>query len=157
MTKHYQKLIHELDPTINPAGVEASMRIQYSTLDHLSREAFADEIKIARYSEAVEHGYLRLVADDYGMTKEYEAWEQTIRKNSEAATKATETTAPAEAAGTWQGEAITNRLHLLPSEQHPSMWDISGKEDNLSALATPQDLIKLAHTILRHFPEFPEN
>jgi len=43
----YQKLLHELAPDLNPAGVEASMRLQYGTLNHLPREVFAEEAKLA--------------------------------------------------------------------------------------------------------------
>ena len=32
----YQEIIRDIDPAINPVGVEAAMRLQYSTLDHLS-------------------------------------------------------------------------------------------------------------------------
>ena len=41
----YQKLLHELAPDLNPAGIEASMRLQYGTLNHLPREVFAEEAK----------------------------------------------------------------------------------------------------------------
>ena len=71
----YQDLIHEIDPTINPAGVEASMRLQYSTLDHLPRSVFAQEIGLALMCEADEPGYLRSVADSYGMLSDFEKWE----------------------------------------------------------------------------------
>ena len=30
----YQTLLHELAPDLNPAGVEASMRLHYGTLNH---------------------------------------------------------------------------------------------------------------------------
>ena len=41
----YQKSIHDIDPSINPAGVEASMRLQYSTLDHLTHETFVKSLE----------------------------------------------------------------------------------------------------------------
>jgi len=47
----YRKLIREiLDQngwTANPGEVEAWMRLQYSTLDHLSRTTFELEVEIA--------------------------------------------------------------------------------------------------------------
>ena len=30
----YQTLLHELAPDLNPAGIEASMRLHYGTLNH---------------------------------------------------------------------------------------------------------------------------
>ena len=43
----YQTLLRKLAPSLNPAGVEASMRLHYGTLNHLPRETFAAEAKIA--------------------------------------------------------------------------------------------------------------
>ena len=62
MRGYAQKLIHELDPGVNAVGVEAHMRLQYGTLDHLSREAFAEECRIARACEASNPGYLEACA-----------------------------------------------------------------------------------------------
>ena len=73
----YQKTIAELDPTINPVGVEACMRLQYGTLDHLSHEEFKDEIAIARGCEKEEPGFLRQTAESYGMEREFDKWEET--------------------------------------------------------------------------------
>ena len=71
----YQKSIHDIDPSINPAGVEASMRLQYSTLDHLTHETFVEEAKIAKACEAANPGYLKGAAESYGMADEYQQWE----------------------------------------------------------------------------------
>ncbi|APH70626.1 hypothetical protein [Aquibium oceanicum] len=71
----YQTLLHELAPELNPAGVEASMRLQYGTLNHLPREIFAEEAKIATACEHQSPGYLRRIADSMGMADEYSAWE----------------------------------------------------------------------------------
>jgi hypothetical protein len=71
----YQTLLHELAPELNPAGVEASMRLQYGTLNHLPREIFAEEAKIAGDCERQSPGYLRRIADSMGMADEYSAWE----------------------------------------------------------------------------------
>ena len=46
----YQTLLHELAPGLNPAGVEASMRLHYGTLNHLPRETFVTEAKLAAES-----------------------------------------------------------------------------------------------------------
>ena len=48
----YQILPHELAPDLNPAGVEASMRLHYGTLNHLPRETFVAEAKLAADLEA---------------------------------------------------------------------------------------------------------
>ena len=71
----YQRLINEDDPTINPAGVEASMRLQYGVLDHLPRETFHAETEVARQCETESPGYLRGVAVSYGLGEDYDAWE----------------------------------------------------------------------------------
>jgi hypothetical protein len=73
---NYQATIHDLDPTVNPAGVEASMRLQFGTLDHLSRDDFRREIGIAKACEAEEPGYLEAVAESYGMAADYARWER---------------------------------------------------------------------------------
>ena len=43
----YQALIHETIPDLDPRLVEAFMRLEYSTLDHLSRCAFDEAALIA--------------------------------------------------------------------------------------------------------------
>ena len=73
--KGYQCLLHELAPDVNPAGAEASMRLQYSTLDHLPRSVFAVEAKLAAACEAEEPGFLRKAAESFGMGAEYDRWE----------------------------------------------------------------------------------
>lgn len=59
---HYAQTIREMDESVNAVGVEAFMRIQYGTLDHLSRDDFAREIGLARQAEALEPGALKLFA-----------------------------------------------------------------------------------------------
>lgn len=73
---HYQKIIRSMHPTINPAGVEASMRLQYGTLSHLSDRDFRREIRIAEECEKVEPGFLRKTAASYGMAEDFAAWEE---------------------------------------------------------------------------------
>ena len=67
-----QTLINELAPKvghdgINAAGVEGSMRLEYGTLDHLSRQDFVNEIIIAARSEEAEPGYLATCAESHGL------------------------------------------------------------------------------------------
>ncbi len=71
----YQQTIHRIAPDLNPAGVEANMRTQYGTLDHLSHSIFEEEAEIARACERAEPGYLREAAESYGMKDEFERWE----------------------------------------------------------------------------------
>lgn len=68
-----QKLIRKLDPSLTPAqaaGVEGSMRLQYGTLCHLSRATFREEIGIALACERDRPGFLKSVADSYGIREE---------------------------------------------------------------------------------------
>ena len=77
--------------------------------------------------------------------------------NTPSPTKQPETNQPGGLNNAFNGAVITGRLQMWPSEQHPGMWDISGKEDHLSALATPGQLVELAHIILRHFGQSRES
>jgi hypothetical protein len=72
---YYQKLLHELAPGLNLAGVEASMRLQYGTLNHLPREVFAEEAKLASDCERQSPGFLRRTAESFGMGGEFATWE----------------------------------------------------------------------------------
>ena len=76
----YQETIHGLDPTINPAGVEASMRLQFGTLDHLDREDFEREISVARMCDDADPGYLRGVAASYGLLDAVEVWQARLQR-----------------------------------------------------------------------------
>ena len=69
----YANTIASIDPDVNPVGVEASMRLQYGTLDHLSRDTFAQEIEIAKGCEAEEPGFMRSTAESYGMADAFDA------------------------------------------------------------------------------------
>ena len=75
----YQRIIFEIDPTVNPAGVEASMRLEYGTLDHLDRATFAQEIEIAKDCERTEPGYLRQIAESYGLARDFERAEPMVK------------------------------------------------------------------------------
>lgn len=63
----YQRLINEIDPDVDAIGVEASMRLQYGTLDHLPRETFAQEIEIFKGCIAVDPTFGKRVAESMGM------------------------------------------------------------------------------------------
>ena len=71
-----QRLINELDQTVNPAGVQGSMYLQYGTLGHLGRDTFRLEIEVAKQCEAEEPGFLKGIADSYGLGRDFDRWEQ---------------------------------------------------------------------------------
>jgi hypothetical protein len=71
----YQKLLHELAPEMNPAGVEAMMRLHHHALNHLPREVFVVEAKLAAELERQSPGSLREIAKDRGMEGEFAKWE----------------------------------------------------------------------------------
>jgi hypothetical protein len=54
----YQHIINEIDPTVNAREIEAFMRSQYGTLDHLSRDDFRREIRLAKACERERPGFL---------------------------------------------------------------------------------------------------
>ena len=71
----YQKLLHELAPDLNPAGVEASMRLHDGTLNHLPRKTFVAEAKLAADLERQAPGILRKIADSMGMADDFAKWD----------------------------------------------------------------------------------
>ena len=71
----YRTLLHELAPDLNPAGVEASMRLHYGTLNHLPPETFAEEAKLAAEMERQSPGTLRRIADSMGLGDDFANWE----------------------------------------------------------------------------------
>ncbi len=71
----YQTLLHGLAPDLNPAGIEASMRLHYGTLNHLPRETFAAEAKLAADLEGQSPGILRKIAESMGMEDDFAKWE----------------------------------------------------------------------------------
>lgn len=77
----YRDTIREIDPSVNAVGVECSMRVQYRTLDHLSRATFRAEIAIARDMEKDEPGILRMLAESDGMADAYDRAEA-LRKTA---------------------------------------------------------------------------
>lgn len=72
----YEKAISEIDPDINPVGVEAAMRQQYGVLNDLSSQTFWDEVRLARDCEQLEPGYLREAAEAQGTLERFEEWER---------------------------------------------------------------------------------
>ena len=71
----YQTLLHELAPDLNPAGIEASMRLHYGTLNHLPRETFVVETKLAADLEVQSPGILRKIAESMRIADDFAKWE----------------------------------------------------------------------------------
>ena len=71
----YQKLLRELAPDLNPAGVEASMRLHYGVLNHLPRDIFVAEALLAADLESGSPGILQKIADSLGMAEDFAKWE----------------------------------------------------------------------------------
>ena len=71
----YQTLLHELAPDLNPAGIDASMRLHYGTLNHLPRETFVAEAKLAADLDAQSPGILRKISESMGMADDFAKWE----------------------------------------------------------------------------------
>ena len=69
----YHRIIQSIDDSVNAAGIESAMRLQYGTLDHLSRSDFAREIALLKRCEADEPGFLRGCC--YGREAEFDACE----------------------------------------------------------------------------------
>ena len=67
----YQTLLHELVPSLNPARIEASMRLHYGTLSHLLRETFVAEAKLAADLEDQSPGIPRKIAESMGMADDF--------------------------------------------------------------------------------------
>ena len=72
----YAKTIGKVDPTVNPIGVEASMRLQYGTLDHLSRGVFHEEIELAKACEREEPDFMRSTACSFGWGEAFDRAEK---------------------------------------------------------------------------------
>ena len=71
----YQTLLHALAPDLKSAGVEASMRLHYGTLNHLPRETLVAEAKLAADLEGQSPGILRKIAESMGMVDDFAKWE----------------------------------------------------------------------------------
>ena len=70
----YQSLLHELAPDLNPAGIEASMRLHYGTLNHLPRETFVAGAKFAADLEGRSPGILRKIVESMGTAHDFAKW-----------------------------------------------------------------------------------
>ena len=81
----YAMEIHKQDSGVNGVGVEAFMRLQYGTLDHLSKEDFAREIELAKQAEAAEPGALRMCAraDSPAALEDFDRFEQEFLSGTE--------------------------------------------------------------------------
>ena len=154
----YAKLIHDIDPTVNPVGVECSMRLQYNTLDHLARHTFRDEIAIAKEIEALEPGELRRITATYGRTHEFDAAAAHVRQPENTPTDE-------EPALTWWTHA--GRLYVVNAErpfERPARMravahgPIPTGEDDIAIKTLRKDLLPLSrvtiHRISREAREY---
>ena len=73
----YQNIIQSIDPTVNAVGIECAMRNQYGTLDHLSFDEFAAEIRLLKRCEEDKPGFLRRCSESYGQSADFDAAEGT--------------------------------------------------------------------------------
>ena len=54
----YQKIIKTIDPVLNARWVEGFMRLQYKTLDHLSKADFEREVNLYKEEFRIEDAEL---------------------------------------------------------------------------------------------------
>ena len=76
--KYCQELIHEFEPTLNPAGVEAYMREYFHTLDHLPREQFEIDAHDCAELERQMPGFLHQQVFGSHLSEDYEEWEKKL-------------------------------------------------------------------------------
>ena len=67
-----QRILYQIDQTVNPVGAECVMRLQYGVLSHLHHGTFVAECAIARSMEKDRPGCLRELAKSYGMGKAFD-------------------------------------------------------------------------------------
>ena len=67
----YRSLLRDLAPELYPAGIKASMHLHYGTLNHLPRETFTAETKLAADLEGQSPGILRKIADSMDMNDDF--------------------------------------------------------------------------------------
>ena len=72
----YEQSMAEFEPEINPIGAVCCARLQYSTLDHLSRDTLQSEAALARECEIAEPGALRRIAATYDQQDRFDLWEE---------------------------------------------------------------------------------
>lgn len=63
----YQSLIRQSVPDCDPRHVEAYMRLEFSTLDHLSRDRFRDEAATAAECVRADLAQAESLARSYGL------------------------------------------------------------------------------------------
>jgi hypothetical protein len=63
----YHQMIAAIEPDANARHVEAFMRLQYSTLDHLSAAVFRREVRIAHECSQADPEMAERLARSYGL------------------------------------------------------------------------------------------
>jgi hypothetical protein len=67
--------LKKIAPHLKPAGIEASMRLEYRTLDHLPHSKFVEEAALAEMCEEEKPGYLKEIAESMGLGDDFAKWE----------------------------------------------------------------------------------
>ena len=81
VNRRHQKLIHETDQNINPAGVEAHIRNKHnilaagSTLDHLTLDTSVSKTHAAAAAQKEQPGYLADLGQAFGLERDNLMWE----------------------------------------------------------------------------------
>ena len=79
-----QRLIHNLNTQVNPAFVEACMRLEHRTLSHLSRDCFAGNAERTRQEQKLwPPELIESTCESYGLLEDYQAWEQAYNAERE--------------------------------------------------------------------------
>lgn len=63
----YKKAIKKICPNHNPRHIEAQMRLEFKTLDHLSAKRFKEEVLIAGRIVDLDPELAERLAKSYGM------------------------------------------------------------------------------------------
>lgn len=75
MSTAYADIISNIDPTINPYGVQGSIRLANLRMSSMWEFEFEEEIALAKQLHAQDPKFLRSVAASFGMVDEFDAWE----------------------------------------------------------------------------------
>lgn len=75
-TAVYADIISKIDSTINPYGVQGSIRLADLRMSSMMEFQFKEEIELAKQLHAQDPEFLRSAAASFGMTAEFDAWEK---------------------------------------------------------------------------------
>jgi hypothetical protein len=75
-TAIYADIISRIDPTINPYGVQGSIRLANLRMSSMWEFQFEEEIELAKQLHAQDPEFLRSAASSFGMADEFDSWEK---------------------------------------------------------------------------------